>query len=298
MIPTLDWRRFSTGSDRSGFIADLGAACKAPGFFLLTGHRIDPALVSAVFSAADGLFDLTEAEKRTLALPSRPKDRGWSKIGTESSTADSPHPDRRETFGIGPETLGNAPQMRWGTPYRGTNVWPDMPGFRDVMLKYFGAAQALSLALHWAIAADLGFPEGWFDARFRKPDASLRLMHYPPARGLEGEMGAGAHVDQDALTLLLTDDEPGLQVWSAEANDWIDVPHVPGAIVVNVGTCLQDWSGGRYAAPLHRVLPPREDRRSVAFFLRPEKRAPQVHQSERSSLQAWAPEATGRHANA
>ncbi|MFD0980405.1 2-oxoglutarate and iron-dependent oxygenase domain-containing protein [Tropicimonas aquimaris] len=186
MIPTLDWQRFSTGRDRAGFLADLGAACKTPGFFLLTGHRIDPALVSATFAAAGELFELTEAEKRTLSLPSRPKDRGWSKIGTESSTADNPHPDRRESFGIGPETPGAAPQMRWGTPYRGTNVWPDLPEFREIMLNYFNAAQALSLALHRAIAADLGFPEGWFDARFRKPDASLRLIHYPPSRGLAG----------------------------------------------------------------------------------------------------------------
>ncbi|MFD0980404.1 2OG-Fe(II) oxygenase family protein [Tropicimonas aquimaris] len=111
-------------------------------------------------------------------------------------------------------------------------------------------------------------------------------------------MGAGAHVDQGALTLLLTDGEPGLQVWSAEQDDWIDVPHVPGVIVVNVGACLQEWSGGRYSAPLHRVLPPRGDRRSVAFFLRPEKGSPRVSPGERTSRQSWASETTERHANA
>lgn len=293
MIPTLDWRRFSRGSDRAGFVRDLGEACAGPGFFLLTGHGIDPALASAVFTQTDGLFDLTEAEKRTLSVPSRTQDRGWSKIGVESMETGSALPDYREAFGIGPETPGGAPQARWGTPYRGTNVWPDLPGFRDVMIRYFHAAQALSLALHRAIAADLGLPEDWFDARFQSPDAMLRLLHYPPARGLEGEMGVGAHTDQAALTLLLTDGEPGLQVYPSERDGWIDVPHIAGAIVVNVGDSLQEWSGGRYSARPHRVLPPQRDRRSVAFFLRPGATVSRSRSGSRASAQ---PTATGRAA--
>jgi isopenicillin N synthase-like dioxygenase len=47
MIPVLDFTRFSDGTDREGFVADLGAAARGPGFFLLKGHGIDEALRAA-----------------------------------------------------------------------------------------------------------------------------------------------------------------------------------------------------------------------------------------------------------
>ena len=40
-IPVLDWQRFASGRDADGFAADLGAACRGPGFFLIKGHGID-----------------------------------------------------------------------------------------------------------------------------------------------------------------------------------------------------------------------------------------------------------------
>jgi hypothetical protein len=41
MIPVLDFTRFTEGTDPQGFVADLGAAARGPGFFLLKGHGID-----------------------------------------------------------------------------------------------------------------------------------------------------------------------------------------------------------------------------------------------------------------
>ncbi|MBV6637562.1 MAG: isopenicillin N synthase family oxygenase, partial [Mameliella sp.] len=103
---------------------------------------------------------------------------------------------------------------------------------------------------------------------FTAPMATLRLLSYPPGNGAEGEIGAGAHSDYGSITLLLTDGEPGLQV-QALSGDWIDVPHVPGAFIVNIGDCLMRWSNDLYRSTPHRVLPPARARRSVAFFLDP-----------------------------
>ena len=46
----------------------------------------------------------------------------------------------------------------------------------------------------------------------------------------------------------------------------MDVPHVPGAYVVNIGDCLMRWTNDIYVSTPHRVLPPKRQRRSVAFF--------------------------------
>ena len=93
----------------------------------------------------------------------------------------------------------------------------------------------------------------------------MRLLHYPPGTGAENEIGAGAHTDYGALTLLMTDGEPGLQVKPRDG-DWTDVPHVPGSYVVNIGDCMMRWTNDIYVSTPHRVLPPKRQRRSVAYF--------------------------------
>ena len=66
----------------------------------------------------------------------------------------------------------------------------------------------------------------------------------------------------------MTDGVAGLQVRPRGGN-WTDVPHVPGAYVVNIGDCLMRWSNDTYVSTPHRVLPPPRARRSIAFFLDP-----------------------------
>lgn len=50
-------------------------------------------------------------------------------------------------------------------------------------------------------------------------------------------MAAGAHSDYGMLTLLKTDDAPGLQIYSH--GGWIDVPPKDGAFIINLGDMLE-----------------------------------------------------------
>ena len=56
---------------------------------------------------------------------------------------------------------------------------------------------------------------------------------------------------------------------------WLEVPPVPGALVVNIGDMMQRWTNDRWLSNMHRVVnpdrttqPPRP-RQSVAYFLHP-----------------------------
>lgn len=78
---------------------------------------------------------------------------------------------------------------------------------------------------------------------------------------------------------------------TADSPEWISVPFVPRAILVNVGDLLEFWSGGRFRSTVHRVrIPPRcvgmegadkdsdereavEERYSMAFFCHPRPEA-------------------------
>ena len=62
--------------------------------------------------------------------------------------------------------------------------------------------------------------------------------YYPPCPEPELTiMGTTKHSDPEFLTLLLQDHVGGLQI--QYQNHWIDVPPVPGALVVNIGDLLQ-----------------------------------------------------------
>jgi isopenicillin N synthase-like dioxygenase len=266
MIPTLDWRDW--GRDPDGFTSVLGRACRDTGFFLLTGHGIGGTLQEQLLREADRFFDLPRADKEKLAIGRNPHNRGWVATGTERLDETGGQVDRKEAFNIGLELEPDDPRVLRGEPFRGLNVWPDLPGFRATMLRYFDAVWSLGVDLHRPIARDLGLPEDHFGPHFDAPLATLRLLRYPSGTGAAGEIGAGAHTDYGSLTLLLIDGEPGLEV-RPRGGDWMDVPHVPGAFVVNIGDCLMRWTNDIYVSTPHRVRPPKHRRRSVAFFLDP-----------------------------
>lgn len=267
MIPVLDFGRFATDSD--GFTRDLGRACRETGFFLLTGHGIAPTLIADVFAQADRFFNQPDAAKAPLSIMADASNRGWAPAGSEKLDDASDQVDRKEAFNIGLDLSADDPRVLRGEPFRAPNRWPDLPGFAGTMRRYFDACLALGADLHRALARDLGLSEDHFAPSFRAPMATLRLLHYPPATGAVGEIGAGAHTDYGSITLLMTDGEAGLQV-RPRGGDWTDVPHVPGAFVVNIGDCLMRWTNDIYVSTPHRVLPPKNRRLSVAFFLDPD----------------------------
>ncbi|MEM9394443.1 MAG: 2-oxoglutarate and iron-dependent oxygenase domain-containing protein [Pseudomonadota bacterium] len=256
-LPIVDW----SAETRA---ADIGAAARDSGFFLLRNHGVSDSLVSDIFASAENFFALPEAEKRPLAIG--PDNRGWAAEGTEQLDP-SGAPDRKEAFNMGLDLAADDPRVLRGEPFRGVNKWPALPGFADTLRRYFDVVHALGVDVMGAVADDLGLGTDYFDDSFDAPIATLRLLSYPAARAGQ-EIGAGAHSDYGALTFLLTDGVPGLQV-KARSGGWLDVPHMPGAFVVNIGDCLMRWSNDVYVSTPHRVLPPPARRVSVAFFLDP-----------------------------
>ncbi|MEL7345620.1 MAG: 2-oxoglutarate and iron-dependent oxygenase domain-containing protein [Pseudomonadota bacterium] len=267
MIPILDWSTYQ--SDPDSFTAALGKACRDTGFFLLKGHGVDPTLIDGVFSKADAFFALPQAEKAPLSISNNPHNRGWASEGSENLDDTAEGHDRKEAFNVGFDLAADDPRVLAGEPFRGVNVWPKDPAFRDTMLAYYSAVHGLSVDLHHAIARDLGLDEDYFAPHFTAPLATLRVLRYPEARdAAPGELGAGAHSDYGSVTLLMTDGEAGLEV-RPRGGDWTPVPHVEGAYVVNIGDCLMRWSNDIYVSTPHRVQRPKRVRRSIAFFLDP-----------------------------
>jgi isopenicillin N synthase-like dioxygenase len=247
---------------------EIGRACRETGFFYVRNHGVPATLVTGMLRCSTALFSAPQGEKDELAMSHSRHNRGYAGIGTERLNLAEP-PDLKEGFNIGLDLSPSDPEVVAGKPFRGVNLWPAIPGFRDTALNYFDALWKLGLDLHRAIALDLGLPSDYFADKFDRPMATLRLLHYPPrVRGATAP-GAGVHTDYGSLTILLTDDAGGLQVRRRD-HSWIEAPVVPDAFICNIGDCLMRWSNDTYVSTPHRVVnPPGRDRYSVAFFLDP-----------------------------
>ncbi|WP_261763866.1 2OG-Fe(II) oxygenase family protein [Pseudonocardia asaccharolytica] len=124
-----------------------------------------------------------------------------------------------------------------------------------------------------AIAASLGLPEDQFDDAFvDAPHWFGKLIRYVglDADGLDVQ-GVGPHADYGFLTLLLQDGAGGLQARPPRMTEWVDIPPIEDALVINVGEMLEVATHGYLVSPVHRVLPcaPGTTRQSIAFFWSP-----------------------------
>lgn len=90
------------------------------------------------------------------------------------------------------------------------------------------------------IALSLGLPADHFASFFSSPMIFLRPLHYAAqvSKPDDGVYGAGAHSDYGMLTILATDDVPGLQI-HRDSTGWVDVAPVPGTYIINLGDMLQ-----------------------------------------------------------
>ena len=266
-IPIIDVSNLRSNdlADREAVADLLGAACRQVGFFYVTGHGIPPTIASGIFAAARDLFALPDNAKDALSIKRSRHNRGYVGIATERLD-ETASPDQKEAFNIGLELPADDPEVRAEKPFRGVNLWPDLPGWRDRVLAYYDACQALQLQIHRGFALDLGLPEDFFADKMDRPIATLRLLHYPAGQPVVGaDIGAGQHTDYGNLTILATDGVAGLQVRRRDGV-WLDAPHVAGAFVCNIGDCLMRWTNDVYVSTPHRVLRPRQERYSVAFF--------------------------------
>lgn len=246
--------------------AALGEACRGTGFFLVVNHGIAPGRRDGLFAAARAFFALPHASKDAASIWRSPHNRGY--VGLAEEQLDPTRPaDHKEAFNIGLELAPDDPELAAGVPFRGINLWPEAPGFRDATLAWFAACHDLGMRLHRAFALDLGQEEAFFADKLDRPIATLRLLRYPTG-GDPGVLGAGEHTDYGNLTILATDGTPGLEVRRRDGG-WVEVPDVPGALVCNIGDCLMRWSNGTYASTPHRVRNPARERYSAAFFLDP-----------------------------
>lgn len=168
----------------------------------------------------------------------------------------------QESYEIGSE--GNKDQP---------NQWlPEhvLPGFRSFMTDFYWDCHQTAMSIMSAMALGVGLEdENHFIATHPGHNNQLRLLHYPPvpAANIESQKSTrmGAHSDWGSITMVFQDECGGLQVCELSyqgcfprANilqienpnrpgEFIHVPPLKDAVVMNVGDLMMRWSNGNSA---------------------------------------------------
>lgn len=270
-LPIIDLTAMHNGTaaDKAAVGQALRQACEHTGFFYISGHGIDSALIERVFAQSQTFFDLPMEAKLETDKAQSKANRGYEKLGGQTLEPGTP-PDLKEGFYIGQELAADDPRVLAGRFNQGPNQWPiQLPDFQPVMQEYYEALAQLSESIMAGLALSLDLPEDFFADFCADPMCTLRLLHYPPQpeKPLPGEKGCGAHTDFGGITILLLDDKPGLQVWDAKSDGWINATPIPGTFVVNLGDMIARWTNDLYRSTLHRVVNTSgAERYSVPFF--------------------------------
>jgi isopenicillin N synthase-like dioxygenase len=258
-------------SERARTAAEIGTACRECGFFYVVNHGVDDALCRQLDTLSRQFFAQKESEKMAIAMSRGGRAwRGYFPVGRELTSG---KPDRKEGIYFGAELPADHPAVRAGTPLHGPNLFPDLPGFRETVLRYIEALTELGHSLMSGISLGLGLDDHYFRQRyFSKPLVLFRIFNYPHADAAairDQPWGVGEHTDYGLLTILRQDDTGGLQVKSRSR--WIDAPPVPGSFICNIGDMLERLTHGIYRSTPHRVVntSPR-DRLSFPFFFDPD----------------------------
>ena len=256
-IPVIDINDLASTGTR----AAIDRACRDWGFFQVIGHGLDPGLCRSLSTLSHELFGQPEAIKRRLL---RTADNPWGYFDQELTKN---RRDWKEIYDFGPDDGGRSPPR-----------WPESPlreRFEPAVRNYYEAATRIARRLLATVIWNLGAPPKHADRLLKCFDQAhtsfLRLNRYPISlRSVTApaDLGVGEHTDAGALTLLLQDEQPGLQV--LRDGRWHLVSPVGNALVVNVGDIVQVLSNDRYRAALHRVVTDSAtERYSTVFFLNP-----------------------------
>ena len=250
----------------------LGHALETIGFFILVNHGVPRDLIAQTFDEARRFHAQPPAAK--MALRMNEHNNGYMAMGRyavwTSEVNANDKPDLNEAFFTKRERGPDDPLVRAGRRFAGPNRWPeDLPGFRERVLAYTDAMDALTRRVLPICAVALDLPPDAFDAAFAESQFSFRLSHYPPVAAQPNQFGIAPHTDANFLTFLAQTEVPGLQV-RPPSGEWIDVPYVPDSYAVNSGDMLYRWTNGRFKSTPHRAVPPvGRHRYAIPFFLGP-----------------------------
>jgi len=150
----------------------------------------------------------------------------------------------------------------------GTSIWPaDVPGFKEGLYAYHTPMLQFARKMTQIFALALHLPESYFDEYIKRPEAGMRILHYPAQEhSADDQNGIGAHTDFECFTIVNQDASGGLEVLG-KAGNWVRARPVPNSFVINIADCFMRQTNDFFVSTVHRVINKSgKERYSIPFF--------------------------------
>jgi len=219
-IPVIDLGRLHFGaSARQGAAAEIHRAYVRTGFFYVSHHGIDSALIEKQFDFTKKFFDLPIKEKMSIWMKSSSSASGYEPIGgqaldSQDATQKAAPPDLKESFTA---ELSCQTIILTSPPASGVLGKPVPGGYRTVSradASLWCRVARLGDTILELMALSLDLQSNWFAPHFATAGAKLRLIKYSPQQeaAVTNQLGAGAHTDWGGITILAQVSIGGLEV--------------------------------------------------------------------------------------
>ncbi|KAJ7837906.1 2OG-Fe-II oxygenase [Mycena leptocephala] len=219
------------GTQRKALANEIRAASENVGFFYLTNHGIPDDIIQAALAGGKQLFALPHDAKME---PDIICTRGYRPAGGFNIDP-TQKGDLVESMIVGWEPKDGAPQVENND-----------------------CGRHLAGHMYSLIALAMEQNEDFFAS------SVLRFLRYPEVA--EETNGTGSHAEYVFTVLWQQPARKGLQVLTP-AGEWIDVPPIPGHLIVNLGDQMSRLTNGVFRSAQHRVISqPGGERYSIPLF--------------------------------
>ncbi|KAJ6861551.1 1-aminocyclopropane-1-carboxylate oxidase [Populus alba x Populus x berolinensis] len=250
-VPIIDFEGFES-SRRMEVVNEIRKASENWGFFQVVNHGIPENVMDEMLAGV----------KRFHEQPQELKMEFYSRDA-----------DQRVKFFTGVLLLTQEPAIWRDTvafDFKDGKLDPQLfPAIiREEVSEYFRHVTKIGKALSELLSEALGLRSNFLSSIECMETESLVGHYYPACPQPDLTLGTTTHSDPSFLTILLQDNMGGLQV--RHQNQWLDVPPLHGALLVNIGDLMQLITNDKFRSVEHRVLAGEVGPRiSVACFFFP-----------------------------
>ncbi|KAI4389152.1 hypothetical protein MLD38_001408 [Melastoma candidum] len=237
----------------------LRSACSEWGFFLLTDHGIPLELINRLKDVGIEFFSQPQSVKEKYANdPSKGSFEGYGTKMTKN------HDEKIEWIDYFFHVMSPPSRVKH-------EIWPqNPPSYREVTEEYNRELLKATDVILELLSEGLGLEKDALKTHLggNLIELEMKINFYPPCPQPQLALGVEPHTDMSAITILVPNDVPGLQVW--KDGSWVAVDYLPGALFVHIGDQIEVLSNGKYKSVLHRSLVNKDrTRMSWAVFCAP-----------------------------
>ncbi|XP_068641115.1 flavonol synthase/flavanone 3-hydroxylase-like [Aristolochia californica] len=244
-IPTIDL----SDPNQERLVENMAKASTEWGIFQLINHGIPEDLIKKLQCVGKEFFELPKEEKEVYAI--KPGAETLEGYGTKLQK------DLEGKKAWVDFLFHNI----WPPSRINYSVWPNKSPYREANEEYAQYMRGVVEKVLNSLSLGLGLEGGVLKGAVGGEDMEylLKINYYPPCPRPDLALGVVAHTDMSAVTMLVPNDVPGLQVFKDD--HWFDAKYVPNAIIVHIGDQIEILSNGRYKSVLHRTTVNKEKTR-------------------------------------